>query len=202
MTDGAAGIHNPTGWRAALPLFLMLPLLLSFPAQLLENSIELTPDHSNALITWSCLVGAIVGVIAFGMMIRVKPELRIGHLVGALVFSLLAGLGAGLCLHPIIDRVWKDADFRGSPSGGTAELFTIRHAYIAHGKGGYDHVQLTFFNVDLHASSRDYHKFFNDVDNVYPSGYCIRATWQRNGKAVRIFIPALGSFPTGSISKC
>ena len=202
MPEFASKRGYPTDWRAALPIFLMAPLLLSFPAQLLQDSIELTPEHSNELMKWSFVVGVLTTVTAFIMMIKIKPELRIRPLFGAVAFGALAGVGVGACFYPIADRIWRDSDFRGRPSGIVTQSHAIRRGYVTHGKGGYDHVVIDLFNADLHASPRDYHKFFHDADDIYPSGFCIRAAVQTNGNAARIFIPAIGSFPTGSISKC
>jgi hypothetical protein len=169
---------------------------------LLNTPTEVTPDHSGAVMESAGVVALLAALATFGLTIRIKLRSGSPNWLSSLALAVPAGLFCGIATMFALDNAFQLIDFPKGETVQSVAYLPIERAYRT-GSGHNDYnVQLVGPFANLDVSKQDYETAFNGADNAYPENYCLRATIQRAGEAMRIMQSSSRPFPRGSVVKC
>jgi len=196
-------------WLAGCGILFVLCFILGW----IDNSTELTPDHSD-VIGWDFVFGGLAAVVAAFVLWRATVMWPVGNRVGfTLACSFLSFLAVSMSLLPAGEIIEGWIDFPASKTV-TYEnvLVQISRAYQTHGKGRSWNIQTSpiWSNIDISQYDYDqmlHHRSPNDVgndpDEITSRGYfCAQVTMQKAGEAIRIMHAGRSALPRGSIVVC
>lgn len=169
---------------------------------LLNTPTEVTPDHSGAVMESAGAVALLAAIAAFGLLVRIKVRAGSSNWLSSLALAIPAGLGCGLATMFAVGQTFQLLDFPKGETVQSVAYLPIERAYRTGSSYNDYNVQLIGPFANLDVSKADYETAFNGVENVYPENYCLRATIQRAGEAMRIMQSSSRPFHTGSVVKC
>lgn len=188
-------------------------LLLSFVLGRIDDATELAPDHSN-VIGWDFATGvvvALVGAVVLWPTTNSWPAYnRIGFTIAS---SFLSFLAVSMTLLPASEIVEGWIDFPPAKTVTYRQVpIAISRAYRTHGKGQSWNIQTMPLWSNIEISEDDYawmlaNRRPGDVasgpDEIKSEGYfCVLASIQKAGDAIRILHAGRAGLPRGSIELC
>lgn len=167
-----------------------------------DNTTAVTPDHSAAIVDNAMAAAVLTAVATFALTFRIRFRKDTPPWLSALLLALPAAIWLGMLVGFVTDRTYQYLDFPRSEIVQSVAYLPIERAYRTGNRATDYNVQLVgpFANLDVNAV--DYATAFDDADDVDPVGYCLRATIQRAGEAMRIMHSSTRPFPAGSVVKC
>ena len=192
--------------------FELLALLSTWPLGSLDNTTELTPDHSDILEYCFWAAGIIAVASAILCFVQSKGSFAARVLTSVLCIGLLGGLATTLVLGTVANIVENRNDFPANATRTYWALLPIDRAYRMDSRTGSSWIiqPLMWTNIDI--SHSDYRFMLSrsgvsdkgsEPDNVKSRGrFCAKVEMQRAGEALRVLHAGKSSLPAGTIGIC
>ncbi|MBB6124643.1 hypothetical protein FHS92_002388 [Sphingobium subterraneum] len=164
-----------------------------------RNGQELYPEHpADGWLAFAFSVGC--GIFCFITVSRKAPS-NFRNGCSALLWAFLATFIFLPTTGIALERIHQIIEFTGVKITKSEREFPIYRGDIHRSKGIHYEILLKDYPVLLEIDPSDYLTAFANVDQVYPTGFCIRANVQTTAHAARIMTPDW-PFPAGSLVRC
>ncbi|MBS0361453.1 MAG: hypothetical protein JSR98_08730 [Proteobacteria bacterium] len=164
-----------------------------------DTSTDITTGHPSDVLAVGVCVGLATAGIVF--ILAIWRSSAIPDAMPAPLLALVCGFMVGLLSMSMANQILRFTGLRG-PTARYEKQFPIAKAYVTVGRNRDYRIRLADPVVGFRLSKDEYDRIFGPGWEGEPAGYCLWASVEQNGPAMRVMVPSGKPIPPGHVRPC